>query len=95
MKNMLGFIKRNSKSAKLFVSCMMISIIASLSAISASAVDETTTDLTSAFSAALADIQSDILTFISIALPVGLAVFGAIIAVKKGISFVRSLLGKS
>ena len=94
MKNALCFIKRNSKSAKLFVASMMISIIASLSAIGVSA-EETTTDLTSSFSAALTDIKSDILTFIGLALPVGLAVFGSVIAIKKGISFVRSLLGKS
>lgn len=96
MKNMLGFIKRNSKSAKLFVSCMMISIIASLSAIGASATDGTATaELESAFSAALADIQTDIFKFIALALPVGLAIFGLTIAIKKGVNFVRGLIGKS
>ena len=94
MKNMLGFIKRNSKSAKLFVATMMISMIASLSAIGVSA-EETTVDLESAFSTALANIQSDILGYIAVALPVGLTIFGAIIAIKKGVSFVRGLIGKS
>jgi len=32
--------------------------------------------------------------YIMLAIPVGLAIFGAIVAIKKGISFVRSLIGR-
>lgn len=94
MKNkVLGFMQRKSKTAKLLVMSMMVSMLAVCSAIGASAEGEAT-DLQGAFSSALSTIQSDILSFIGLALPVGLAVFGSIIAIKKGVSFVRGLLGK-
>ena len=95
MKKVLGFVKGKSKGAKLLVMSMMISMLAVCSAIGASAETGTSADLSSSFSSALSTIQSDIFGFIGMALPVGLAVFGAIIAIKKGIGFVRCLIGKS
>jgi hypothetical protein len=53
-----------------------------------------TAELETAFSTALANIQTDIFKFIGLALPVGLAIFGLTIAVKKGVSFVRGLIGR-
>lgn len=94
MKNVLEFVKRNSKIAKLLVMSMMISMLAVFGAIGASAETGTSTDLSSSFSSALSTIQSDIFSFIGMALPVGLAVFGSIVAIKKGVSFVRGLIGK-
>lgn len=95
MKNALGFVKGKSKA---IVVSMMVSMMAVLSAVSASATDGTgtaTAELESAFSTALANIQTDIFKFIGLALPVGLAIFGLTIAVKKGVNFVRGLIGRS
>lgn len=95
MKNMLSFVKGKSRA---IVVSMMVSMMAVLSAVSASATDGTgtaTAELESAFSTALANIQTDIFKFIVLALPVGLAIFGLTIAVKKGVNFVRGLIGRS
>lgn len=95
MKNMLSFVKGKSRA---IVVSMMVSMMAVLSAVSASATDGTgtaTAELESAFSTALANIQTDIFKFIGLALPVGLAIFGLTIAVKKGVNFVRGLIGRS
>ena len=77
---------------KTLMVAMMSTIIVCMSIISSSAVDQSVQD---AFSSALSTIQSDIMGFILLAMPVGLAIFGTIIAIKKGIGFVKSLLGKA
>lgn len=77
---------------KTLMVAMMSTIIVCMSIISSSAVDQSVQD---AFSSALSTIQSDIMGFILLAIPVGLAIFGTIIAIKKGIGFVKSLLGKA
>lgn len=89
MKKVLGFIKRNSK---VMVSSMMVSMLAIFSSISSFALDE---DVSNAFSSALATMQSDILNLVLLALPVGLAIFGTVMAIKSGIKFLRGLIGKS
>ena len=91
MKKSFRFAKRNLKAVVTF---MMVAILAVFSSISCFATDGTSTDLSSSFSGALTTIQGDIMNFIGLALPVGLAVFGTIVAIKKGISFVRGLIGK-
>lgn len=75
---------------KLIIS-MMISVMTVFSAISSFAADP---DLSASFSSAIASIQTNVLSYIGLALPVGLAIFGAVIAIQKGIAFVRSLLGR-
>lgn len=86
---MKTFLRKHGKM--LLVS--MMSAIAMCFSIVASAADESSAQ--TAFSTALTTVQSDIMTYIGLALPVGLAIFGAIIAIKKGIGFVKSLLGKA
>lgn len=78
--------------SKTLVVSMISTIVVCMSIISSSAVDQSVQD---AFSSALSTIQSDIMGFILLAMPVGLAIFGTIIAIKKGIGFVKSLLGKA
>lgn len=51
-------------------------------------------ELTTAFGTAISSIQTDVMGLIATALPVGLGVFGTVLAIKKGISFVRSLMGR-
>lgn len=81
---------------KTLMVAMMSTIIVCMSIISSSAVDQSVDQsVQDAFSSALSTIQSDIMGFILLAMPVGLAIFGTIIAIKKGIGFVKSLLGKA
>lgn len=47
------------------------------------------------FTDALTNVQSNILQFIVAAIPTALAIFGVVVAVTKGISFVKKLLGKA
>lgn len=82
---------------KKFISAIAVSAIMAImsvfSSISCFAADESASAKT-AFSTALSTIQSDIMGYIILVIPVGLAIFGAIIAIKKGISFVRTLIGR-
>jgi hypothetical protein len=48
-------------------------------------------EVVTAFSTAVASIKTDVLDFIVIALPVALAIFGTILAIKKGKSFFSTL----
>lgn len=80
------------KHGKMLLVSMMSAIVMCVSIV-ASAADESSAQ--TAFSTALTTVQSDIMAYIGLALPVGLAIFGAIIAIKKGIGFVKSLLGKA
>lgn len=85
------------KKSKIIVMSMTISILTVLSSIAVGAEEVTSNSasLQDAFSSSLSTIQSDVLGMVALALPVGLAVFGAFIAIKKGIAFVKSLLGKA
>ncbi len=88
----LSCIKRNSK---VFVVSAMAAMIAMLGCINCFAADgDANTNLTSTFTTAIDSIKGDILTYLGIALVAGLAVTGAVIAIKKGISFVKSVVGK-
>ncbi len=95
MSKVKSFLKRHSKK---FVAVISASMIAVFSAISSFAAESGTpvgsSDMQSSFSTAISSIQSDVMGYIMLAIPVGLAIFGAIIAIKKGISFVRSLIGR-
>jgi hypothetical protein len=52
------------------------------------------TTLQTAFSTALGTIQTDVLGYVAVAVPVGLAIVGAIFGIKKAISFFKSLANK-
>lgn len=88
MKNFIAKVKGHGKALAVsgVATCLTVASVVTPSA--------ATPDLSSTFSQSISSIQSDVLGYIAVALPVGLAIFGAIIAIKKGISFVRSLIGK-
>lgn len=91
-KSLVGKIK---SKAKVILATMSIAVMTVVSCIPAGAEGETTNaTLQETFSAGLETIQSDILGFIALAVPAGLAVFGTVIAVKKGVSFLRQFIGK-
>ena len=102
MSKIKSFFKKHSKKIKKHSKKIVVSAIACMTAIVgciSSFAAETgqaasSSDLQSSFSTAISSIQSDILGYIGLALPIGLAIFGAIIAIKKSISFVRGLIGR-
>ena len=95
MSKVKSFLKRHSKK---FVAVASAAMIAAVSAISSFAAETVHLQLIRyakvVFLSAISSIQSDVMGYIMLAIPVGLAIFGAIIAIKKGISFVRSLIGR-
>lgn len=91
MKKFKDFVKRNLKALSVSAVAAIATVI---SVVGCFAAETTSTDLSTFFSTGLSTISSSIMSYIAIALPVGLTIFGAIIAIKKGISFIRGLLGK-
>ena len=50
-----------------------------------------TTDLTTTFTDALGVVKTDVLSYVSAALPVGLAIVGTFLAIKLGVKFFKSI----
>lgn len=86
----LSCIKRNSKVFLVTAISVMMAMLACFNCFAA----DGDTNLTSTFTTAIDSIKGDILNYLGIALVAGLAVTGAVIAIKKGISFVKSVVGK-
>lgn len=95
MSKIKSFFKKHSKKIVVSAIACMTAIVGCISSFAAEAGQAvSSSDLQSSFSTAISSIQSDILGYIGLALPIGLAIFGAIIAIKKGILFVRGLIGR-
>lgn len=88
---MTKFVSKLSKYKNSLLMSALMAIMVVVSSISCFATDQSIQD---SFSSALSTIQSDIMGYIILVIPVGLSIFGTIIAIKKGISFVRSLIGR-
>ena len=86
-----GFFKVNVKAV---VVSMMIAMITVLSAISCFAEGETTNELKTAFSNGLTNVSSEILGYLALVVPVAIGIVIAYIAVRKGITFLRGLIGR-
>lgn len=69
-------------------------IMACMSCVAAFAVDETST-MQDAFKTSVGSIQSDLMGYVMIAVPVALAILGAIFGIKKAIGFFKSLANKA
>lgn len=93
-----GFLKKNSKA--LTVSCVS-ALTACLSAVSFSAAETdvvtsgTSESMIAQFSESLTQMQGDIINLILTAIPIALTIFGLVIACNKGISVVKSMIGKA
>ncbi|WP_294387811.1 hypothetical protein [uncultured Ruminococcus sp.] len=95
MSKIKSFFKKHSKKIAVSAVACMTAVIGCFSSFAAEAGQAaSSSDLQSSFSTAISSVQSDILGYLGLALPVGLAIFGAVIATKKGISFVRGLIGR-
>ncbi len=51
--------------------------------------------MTTAFQTAIGSIQTDLMGYILVALPVGLAIVGAIFGIKKAVGFFKTLSNKA
>ena len=84
------FFKVNGKA---LVVSMMVAMITVLSAISCFAEGETN-ELKTAFSNGLTNVSSEILGYLALVVPVAIGIVIAYIAVRKGITFLRGLIGR-
>lgn len=81
---------------KKIVAFLSVLSLAAMSVLSVGAADtEAASEAQAAFTSAINSVESSIMSYIMVAIPVALAIFGVIIAIKKGISFVKSLLGRA
>lgn len=85
------FCKVNGKAV---VVSMMITIMSVFSAVSCFAEGETTDELKTAFSNGLTNVSGEILGYLALVVPVAIGIVVAYIAVRKGISFLRGLIGR-
>ena len=92
MGKIKNFVKRNGKKLLIASTAGMMAAVSSVSAFAAEG--DTSAQLSEAFSSGVSTIASDITGYIVIAVPVAIGVIGGIFAIKKGISFAKSLMGK-
>lgn len=96
---MLSKIKNAFGRRKKAISIAFISaIMACLSRLSVFAVDgaaSTTSNVKDQFSTAVSGIQSDLMGYILIVVPIALGILGAIFGIKKAISFFKSMANKA
>ena len=85
---------KNSKLAKVVASSAVASAIAAMGVIGCFATGDETSEVVpsagQALSTSLTGVQTDLLGYIGIVLPIALAVFGAIWGIRKAIAFFRS-----
>lgn len=78
----------------IFVS-VVSAIMACMSCVSAFAADTETSSMQAAFQGSVNSIQSDLMGYVMIAVPVALAILGSIFGIKKAIGFFKSLANKA
>lgn len=93
---MLSKVKNAFGRHKKAISIAFISaIMACLSCLSVFAVDDTTSSVKDQFSTAISGIQSDLMGYILLVVPVALGILGAIFGIKKAIAFFKSMANKA
>lgn len=91
IKNVFG---RHRKAISIaFISAIM-ACLSCLSVFAADA-DSTTSNVKDQFSTAVSGIQSDLMGYILIVVPVALGILGAIFGIKKAIAFFKSMANKA
>lgn len=93
---MLSSIRNSFVRHKRAISIAFISaIMACLSCLSVFAAGEETSNVKDQFSTAISGIQSDLMGYILIVVPVALGILGAIFGIKKAIAFFKSMANKA
>lgn len=97
IKNFLSTHKKKLSVALTAASITAMSAVSCFAAETGESVsaDNSMAQALSSFVDALTDVQGNILQFIVAAIPTALAIFGVVVAITKGISFVKKLLGKA
>lgn len=85
-----NFFKRNAKPC---VTALAVAIVSAMSCLTCFAA-ENDASLQSAFSTGIAGVKDEVLGYLALVVPVAIGIVIAYIAVKKGISFLRGLIGK-
>ena len=85
------FVKRKKAISVALVSAIM----ACLSCLSVFAAGEETSNVKDQFSTAISGIQSDLMGYILIVVPVALGILGAFFGIKKAIGFFKSMVSKA
>lgn len=84
-----------SGKAKAVIVSFAMAIMTAISCFCVCAEGETATGtMTSAFEAGLSSVSSEVLGYLALVVPVALAILVAFIGVKRGISFLKSLIGR-
>ena len=85
---------RKSKFAKTLTIACITAMIACFGCIGVFAEEASAPDLTSTLSTSFTGIQSQIFTYIGVALPIALGIVAAIFGIKFAIRFFKSIAGK-
>ena len=95
MKKMLAKVK-NSKIAKWWSVMTITAMIALMGCLCVSATDgeSSAPDLTGTMTTAFSGIQNDLFGYIAVALPIALAIVGAIFGIKYAIRFFKNIANK-
>lgn len=83
----------NGNVKAVVVSCAM-AIMTAVSCFCVGAEGETTTTMRSAFETGLSTVSSEVLGYLALVVPVAVGILVAYIGVRKGFSFLRSLIGR-
>lgn len=84
-----NFFKRNAKPC---VTALAVAMVSAMSCLTCFAAENDS--LQSAFSTGIAGVKDEVLGYLALVVPVAIGIVIAYIAVKKGISFLRGLIGK-
>ncbi len=92
IKNAFG---RHKKAISIaFISAIM-ACLSCLSVFAVDGADSTTSNVKDQFSTAVSGIQSDLMGYILIVVPIALGILGAIFGIKKAIAFFKSMANKA
>ena len=80
---------------KMLAVCAVISTMATALLVNASAASTIPSELVDQFSDGVGNVGDSIFAFLGIALPVGIGVVAAVLAIKFGIRFVKGLIGRA
>jgi beta-lactamase regulating signal transducer with metallopeptidase domain len=100
MGKIKNFVCKHKKKLSVMATAAVMAAMSAINCFAAEADTSVSSDnalqtaLTS-FTDALTNVQGNILQFIVAAIPTALAIFGVVVAVTKGIGFVKKLLGKA
>lgn len=89
-----NFVNRHKSALAVSAVSASLAVTSAVSAFAADA-DSTTSNVKDQFSTAVSGIQSDLMGYILIVVPISLGILGAIFGIKKAISFFKTMANKA